>query len=361
MTRLSTTVYISFESSRSTKFKYIQKEAPKEGKINLEDDGHEFKARPFPKKYENIYKALPSDTSQTAEVMVATKYMDLREEMNPQQPLSHNTFIGQMSIEFNNKIFIGTGQIIDMDMDKQIGYILTCAHNVVNVDKIDKKTKLYATNIWFTLKDEDHNDKCKFSIIKSFVYPPYWNDPTPESGNDAAICLFKFDIKDLDKEQKEIIDNVKHASSNSLFYDYTPTNSVPNSIECIELIGFSADQTGEMWGMSVYGGEFENFAEDDNYKIKYGPNKGMNIKDKLITYTFIDTSGGQSGSPLMIFTSHRWGIAGIHCGGSEISGKNYSTKIRKDLIQWIAHKLNKQLKEEWKYNDYVRYKLYKKK
>lgn len=331
-------------SSDGHEFKPSNKDGHKFKPTSSDDDGHEFKPTPFPKRFENIYSAVPSDTSQRAERICATKYQDLRDKVDPDG--WPNLYTGQMSMEFNDKIFMGTGTIINIDTKQQKGYILTAAHNVVHVDKIDRKTKTWATNLWFRLKTKSkgdkHIDKCKFSIIKSYIYPKYWNNPIPESGFDAAICVFTYD-----QTHKSDIDQVQKggwgggASGNMAFFDFETTNSVPDRTFNIRLVGFPAEKNGEMWGMDLWRND------DDGFKSEYKDDRGLRVLNNLITYTFIDTSGGQSGSAFGASSEDSPDfsccIAGIHVGGSEIQRKNYATKITKELMNWISVKVKKKV------------------
>ena len=58
-------------------------------------------------------------------------------------------------------------------------------------------------------------------------------------------------------------------------------------------------------------------------------------------YSLIDTTRGQSGSPILIQAGDLGDltakvIVGIHTGGSKTGGFNYGTRVTKPIIKWIT-------------------------
>ena len=63
---------------------------------------------------------------------------------------------------------------------------------------------------------------------------------------------------------------------------------------------------------------------------------------KLILYDDINTSGGQSGSPVDLVKNGRYYTIGIHVGYAASINCNVATAITKDMHEWImttAHKM----------------------
>lgn len=248
-------------------------------------------------------------------------------------------------MEFNGKLYRGTGCIIHsintigyiqthtsrIHSTHKTGYILTAAHNVVEIDPISNK-HIFATHIWFSLKkgkyNEKHTEWCKFSITKSHVYPKYWQSPDSLNGYDAAICEFEYRekievpcIKFIEFYINEKLDeNEKQLQYYNSFVD--------NHLWNIEINGFPGEKKEELWGMSI--------ADKNTIKNTVSV---LKKKQPIITYSSIDTSPGQSGSMLVFSSQISAGnhcIAGIHVGGSAIAKKNWSTRITKDLMNWMA-------------------------
>ena len=90
---------------------------------------------------------------------------------------------------------MGTGTVIEIDEKSKTCFVLTCAHNVCEVDAIGKK-KIFADAVWFDLKTggdkEAHKLLKRFKIDKIYVHPKYFEHPHSESGYDIAICSFRF-------------------------------------------------------------------------------------------------------------------------------------------------------------------------
>ena len=90
------------------------------------------------------------------------------------------------------------------------------------------------------------------------------------------------------------------------------------------LSGYAGEKRGQMWGM---GGKAANLTK------KHG----------LLLYEDIDSTAGQSGSPLFVHQKRdRFFKAslpliciGIHTGGSTVIGKNWSVHLDKDMRNWI--------------------------
>merc|ERR1711933_481436 len=81
----------------------------------------------------------------------------------------------------------------------------------------------------------------------------------------------------------------------------------------------------------------------------YGMSGDYNVNDKgtLISYKQIDTSRGQSGSPIFCHSENKYDddddifirfdeIIGVHTGGSLARGKNWGTAFNDEKLKWIA-------------------------
>jgi len=64
---------------------------------------------------------------------------------------------------------------------------------------------------------------------------------------------------------------------------------------------------------------------------------GSEYAREILVYDFIDTSPGQSGSPIM--NGYGSDLVGVHTGGSAVMKKNWGTFIDSDKLKWIAESL----------------------
>ena len=228
----------------------------------------------------------------------------------------------------------GTGIILDKykysDEHKcKIWYGLTCAHNLIIIHPYDTNTVFKPDYITFEIRNniKDHRSKViySFPVIKSIIHPKY-KKPEFYSGYDIAL----FEIKD----KKDVLQNMKHVPLKSVDYKHTKIAKV------IGYPGKFRDEIKTNWMYGMIG----------NYEIS--PN---NIN--LLQYKNIQTSGGQSGSPIFGISSgnndtksiyQEWNnanIIGIHTG-TFCYNINVGTYITKDMLKWISkttsnHKITK--------------------
>ena len=96
------------------------------------------------------------------------------------------------------------------------------------------------------------------------------------------------------------------------------------------VVGFPGEHSGEKWGM-------ESKVPKENIKDWiFGLDEKINEKE-IFVYKFIDTSPGQSGSPVMGMKPSD--VLGVHTGGSASLKKNWATAITSAKLQWIADSL----------------------
>src|SRR5690242_4458532 len=96
--------------------------------------------------------------------------------------------------------------------------------------------------------------------------------------------------------------------------------------ENILLMGYPGEYNMELWGMKSINNKLNN----DQY-IK------INDKYDLLIYTNINTSEGQSGSPIVMdnVSNESKYIIGIHVGGDLKKKENYGTLFNNNKIEWI--------------------------
>mmetsp|Transcript_24330 Transcript_24330/g.29714 ORF Transcript_24330/g.29714 Transcript_24330/m.29714 type:complete len:528 (-) Transcript_24330:55-1638(-) len=209
-----------------------------------------------------------------------------------------------------------------------IQYALTAAHNVLDISRMNE-LKTDADWIDFAIRRNIENNKSKithlFEVLTNedednpdvYIYPKYNDDPSDSSGYDIALIQ----IKDPDN----ILKNMKHIPIKKINDKHT------NIAKIIGYPGKYKDNIITNWLYGMTG----------TYTIQK--------KQKLIEYSDINTSMGQSGAPIFSISENKntmnniydnWSnvnIIGIHTGGD--SFKKYGTNINKDIIDWILSEI----------------------
>ena len=277
-------------------------------------------SKAFPPEYEDVYRPRSQSSKQNFPAeKVLSGGADRRERMPRRIPISFDdqfdtySAIGLLRVEYNGSCCMGTATIISRG-----NCLLTCAHNVVEYDGITK-TFVYPTSAWFELRNNQIPSGStmtkRYQVTRVEVYPPYFGDPTPTSGFDLALCWI--DVPESD-----------HTNFGSL------SGSIPVAgqyqVGDISLVGFPGEYKGEKWGMrsTVPYDKREEWScksDWDESKMK-----------EILVYDFLDSSPGQSGSPIIAQESQ---ILGVHTGGSASLKKNWGTYITPTKLRWMADTL----------------------
>ena len=239
---------------------------------------------------------------------------DRRERIPPDNNNGRYAAIGLLRVQFNETAsYYGTATII---ADGR--YVLTCAHNLVEQDILPHQSKkfVYAQNIWFEIRvnkaDGGSDITKRYKVSKCFIYPPYFNNPTCDSGFDLAICVL--DIPRDDRIIPEIRQN----------YGIPSLSANAHLAKKIAVVGFPEEFKGEKWGMEA------NVPDDKESEW----HQFLANKREILVYNFVDTTNGQSGSPVMCESGH---IIGVHTksGGTSVLKKNWATYLDSSKMQWI--------------------------
>lgn len=282
-------------------------------------------SKEFPSEFENVFVARNQSSKQNfaAEKVMITGADRRRRIMADYSGFNNGTGfkgefpgIGLLRMEFNGTPFTGTASMIANG-----SCLLTCAHNVVEYDATAKEF-VYATSVWFELRNNNARSGSalikRYKVTKIAVYPPYFKDPTSESGFDLALCWIHAPRDDS---------TVKQLYSGKSWYDMP--NPVAGSYLTLlaAVVGFPGEHRGEKWGMvaAVPGDK----SKDWSFPI-WQKSDGREI----LEYKFIDTSPGQSGSPVMAMKPRD--IIGVHTGGSASLKKNWATYITPAKLRWIV-------------------------
>lgn len=279
----------------------------------------------FPPAFENCFRG----RGQLMGEKVMTKGKDRRQRIPAAQGCDWFEYqypdIGLLRMAFNGKCSTGTATLIAGGT-----CLLTCAHNVVDYDPTANNEKFtMAEGIWFEIrnnnpeemKKEDPKDwsteiaRYTVNINTIAVHDLYYSYPNSYSGFDLALCWI--DVPEKDTTLRN--DSYSCSSYPVAVTDWDSKASV---------VGFPGEYEGEKWGMvgSVDIGKYHN-------RVK--PGQEMEI----LLYDEIDTTEGQSGSPVMLGIGD---IIGVHTGGNEVKGKNWATLINTAKLEWIEKKIIEQ-------------------
>lgn len=237
-------------------------------------------------------------------------------------------FVGLLRMEFNGTHFMGTATMIANG-----SCLLTCAHNVVDYDETTKKF-VDPASVWFELRKNEPGSGSilikQYKVTKVAVYPRYFEYPSSESGYDLALCWI--DVPEEDNTVKELYSKYDGDTPTPLCGLYISSKAA--------VVGFPSEHHGEKWGMVA--DIPKNNAKD--WKLGLQP---FRAEPMILTYDFIDTSPGQSGSPVMGMKPGD--ILGVHTGGKASLKKNWATHITPTKLEWIAETLG----HPWNvYDDY---------
>ena len=254
----------------------------------------------FPPEYEDVFPSLRPPRE--AIVLESIRGIRDRRKRVPAVPIEQSwfdgkyTIIGLLRVEFNNNpqsASAGTATLIANSC------ILTCAHVVFDKD-------LHPTSAWFEIRNNKQGVGStvieRYQVKHIEVHPSYTANATLDF--DLALC------------------SICVKGDDTILHHIQPANPVAkeNGLHRVQVVGFpgrdeSDERRGEKWGMD---GEITM------------------DKEEIIEYA-IDTTEGQSGSPVMKVESNE--ILGVHVAAGSLH--NYATRISSQKQSWIVDTLNR--------------------
>ena len=195
------------------------------------------------------------------------------------------------------------------------------------------KEFVYPTSVWFELRKNKAGSGSvlvkRYKVTKIAVYPQYFESPTSASGFDLALCWIH-----MPKDDRTVEDLYLHGNNDCLVVPHIPVSG-GYLASCVIVVGFPGEHAGEKWGMR---GEVPSEkGEDWHFPAEHETHN----KREILVYDFIDTSPGQSGSP--VIGSGDGCILGVHTGGSASLKKNWATYITPTKLWWIAKCMRKEV------------------
>jgi len=213
---------------------------------------------------------------------------------------------------------LGTATYIGSCAETGRHFILTCAHNFMYVCDDEDKTVMKAMRAVFFLGRQsldDNSNVCK--VTDWIVYPDYKKQMNTYGGADIALAII-----DLPSHIKFPIGKFGISAD---WFDIQDKD-VPLSI-----YGYPGEKelVGGLYGMEGCSNSLRMV-------------KSTNRTD-LIQYSDIDTSGGQSGSPILLRLQLENGHEGYYIGAVHVAEDmankvNFGTLLTKDKFQWMIQK-----------------------
>ena len=277
----------------------------------------------FPLEFEGVYRGRCGTWSEqqlNIELSTEEKLLTKNDRRKRDNNNGQYAAIGLLRTEFETEVNKELTKVYSHGTATIIAdgrYVLTCAHNLVEskvVPKNKPKKFVYAQNVWFDIRvnkaDGGYDIIKRYSVSKCFIYPPYLDNPTCDSGFDLAICVL--DIPHDDRIIPEIRQN----------YGIPSLSTSAHLAKKIAVVGFPEEFKGEKWGMVA---NVPDDMESDWHQFLYN-------ESEILVYNFVDTTNGQSGSPVMCESGH---IIGVHTGGAIAQMQNWATYLASSKMQWI--------------------------
>jgi len=240
---------------------------------------------------------------------------ELRIKLSPPAKNTLECVQGQICSRVDKKFYVGSGSI---NLFYTSFVLLTCAHNFVHIeDGLTFKLNFIETSRFDYSKDG--SDYFNSSYIKTYtIYPGYFTNSTIYSGFDLAVGFLEGNFDDAPM------------SLNSSMLSIESAKAKKGDVICI--IGYPAEYGGDLYKME---GTIKQILD-------------VGTGRKLILYDDIDTSGGQSGSPIYLKRKNNWYKIGVHIGYDASAKVNVGTAITTTVFKWIEQESKKFLKKSIK-------------
>jgi len=227
-------------------------------------------------------------------------------------PLTHGTFQstqGQLCTIKDNESFVGSGTVCLLGSSFKDGYfLLTCAHNFVTINKGLETTIVKANSALYNyMQDGRKNCLIQAKVTSFHIHPMYHDHWELHEGYDIAIAKLDGDF------------NRAPPSQNSYWSDIESEGAKEGEEICV--IGYPGEKDGFLYMMK--GTIYEIRSLDSNRKI--------------ILYNDINTTPGQSGSPVYLKRGAKWARIGVHVGYDPSVKCNVATGITKEMKSWICN------------------------
>jgi len=242
--------------------------------------------------------------------------------------------IGQLQMKFPFDTCIGSGCLIEhIDImgrgwDLRLPFLLTCAHNFAVKDDLTGEFVFPEPgHIQFYQGRDGVSDYFKKYDVKDFViHPKYFDNPSPASGFDIAIARLDLEPHILPQDSNRTIK--KKLGIGSPYYVNLLVNSAEDKwYEWITVAGYPAEDEKRSHQYTMTG------CLSESYRNTAGGH--------VLLYKDIDTTGGQSGSPVFSASreERRTDLVGVHTGYAGAGQGNVATAWSPLLEEWLIEVL----------------------
>ena len=219
-------------------------------------------------------------------------------------PLNSNDISGaqgQIRTKFGKSQFLGSGSLC---LGTNRNFIITCAHNFVQILKgINDKHEYVESAFFFYSQDGYKKYDIKLKITSFRIFPGYFENHNIHHGFDLAIGFLE-------------PNNRIFPSAVNGFYTEKETFTIGTQIM---VMGYPGEKDGYLYSMN---GSINSMVKKDGYET-------------VITYSDLNTSGGQSGSPVYKIRNNNYFLIGIHVGYDRSANANVGTALTQSKWNWI--------------------------
>jgi len=264
----------------------------------------------------------PIDAGFHEALLVGSPENDVRQKVDPLVG-KYTSVIGQLQVrDEDGTNYVGSATLVCCE---GMYVILTCAHNFVSIvdigGKVIRRHCKQAT--FFHGRSSNTTYFRKLVVSKYVIHPNYYKNPTITSGFDIAMAF----LLPLDS------DLTPQPATDSCFGNWAEKRAPKH----IEVCGYPGEKNSEPFGMR---GNVASIHEQ--------PRGG-----RIVVYSDLDTTPGQSGSPVFevgSFEASERRVQGgkafrdiddfrclfaIHVGYSSVLGGNLATVVTGALFEWF--------------------------
>ncbi|CAD8125973.1 unnamed protein product [Paramecium sonneborni] len=220
---------------------------------------------------------------------------------------------GQLQIQFENdqNTYVGSGTlcIYGQGFQNNKYFLLTCAHNLVDINENQKSIR-YANKITYYYSRKDQNTYfCRLLAEKYVLHPGYIFNNKFDDG---------FDLSLVKLADQSIMQNGPLSKNSIWGIPLEKSGAIQGSI--IKIIGYPLGTSGQLYSIDGIINEID-FHDDGQALILY------DIKSACL---------GQDGSPIYLkIADNQWSIIGIHLGYNLEKKSFIGTGLTQNLLDWI--------------------------
>jgi len=258
------------------------------------------------------------EQEQKERYMVGDKWNEKRAERKTKMFDAESKCIGQLVMQFPKKgIYVGSAALVWVGRGPTRKFFLvTCAHNIMMPSEDQTQPSLRPVKVTF-YRGLDEQEYLSVHVSKVYVHPEYEvilqkmdTKETLWQGVDIAICILK-DGSELKKLTEDI--------DLHDFLNLQEPAKTPSVDDDISVTGYPGEKKGVQYTMSG--------------SIKHIKQAEYTQNGLVFTYENIDTTGGQSGSPV----TTRGKLVGVHVGWGVLEETycNLATSLTTSIRDWI--------------------------